>query len=206
MIERAEEKELVERLIRMDEVAWGRFCRLYGQPLLGFVRYALHFDVLQAEEVVQMTLVRCVRSIRSFDPSRGALWVWLKAIARNEAHTLARRNQKVTVEVSQSTFPPEVVEQILQTLDTAFLPDAILARHDIQFLVHDVLLSLPERQGMVLKQKYLEELSVAEIARQMNTSEKAIESLLSRGREAFRAAFTTRLKEDAELSREVGIR
>lgn len=204
-MERAEEKALVERLIRMDEAAWGRFCRLYGPPLLGFVRYVLRFDVFQAEEVVQMTLVRCVRSIHSFDPSRGPLWAWLKAIARNESHTLARRDQKTAVEYPQSSFPPEIIEQILQTLDTAFLPDEILSRNDVHFLVQDVLLSLPERQGTVLTKKYLEELSVAAIARQMNTSEKAVESLLSRSREAFRSAFKTRLTEDADLSREVGL-
>ena len=205
-MDRAEEKDLAERLVLMDEVAWERFCRLYGPPLLGFVRYALGFDAQQAEEVVQMTLVRCVRSIGSFDPARGELLTWLKAIARNEAHTLARRAQKIAVEIPHSAFPPEVVEQILQTLDTAFLPDEILARRDIQFLVQEVLVSLPERQREALTLKYMEELPVAEIARQLKNSEKAIESLLSRGREAFRSAFKARLTEDAGLSREVGIR
>jgi len=41
-----------------------------------------------AEEIVHMTFIRCVRSIKTFDLARGRLFGWLNAIARNEAHTL----------------------------------------------------------------------------------------------------------------------
>ncbi len=49
--------------------------------------------------------------------------------------------------------------------------------------------ALPEHHEDVLRAKYMEGLSVADIAAQWNETPKAIESLLSRAREAFRKLF-----------------
>ena len=48
---------------------------------------------------------------------------------------------------------------------------------------------LPERYGDALEWKYIQELSVHEIATRLKVTPKAAESLLSRAREAFRDAF-----------------
>jgi RNA polymerase sigma factor (sigma-70 family) len=48
---------------------------------------------------------------------------------------------------------------------------------------------LLERQESVLRAKYFDGLSVADIAAAWNESPKAIESLLSRARDAFRERF-----------------
>ena len=48
---------------------------------------------------------------------------------------------------------------------------------------------LPDRYGDALEWKYIQELSVHEIAAAIEVSPKAAESLLSRAREAFRDAF-----------------
>ena len=86
-----EECSLVERLAQLDDSAWEEFCRKYSGPLLAGMR--LRFGVSQelAEEIVHMTFIRCVKSIKTFDPARGGLFGWLNAIARNEAHTLLRK-------------------------------------------------------------------------------------------------------------------
>jgi DNA-directed RNA polymerase specialized sigma24 family protein len=57
--------------------------------------------------------------------------------------------------------------------------------------VHLVLDALPAHYANALEWKYLEELSVAEIAGRLGLGEKAAESLLTRARAAFRDAFTT---------------
>ena len=49
--------------------------------------------------------------------------------------------------------------------------------------------ALPDRQEAALRAKYLDGLSVAQIAAQWNETPKAIESLLSRAREAFRETY-----------------
>lgn len=185
----SDEDHLVSELIRNDEAAWERFCRLYARPLLGFVRHALGFDAEQAEEIVQRTLLRCVRSIATFDSGRGDLLGWLHTIARNESRTLLQKNIGGELERAYSVVAPSVIDEILATLDQSDLPEEVLARRDVQLFVQNVLVTLSDRQRRVLVMKYVDELSVAEIAISLKSSEKAVESLLSRAREAFRTAF-----------------
>ncbi len=54
------------------------------------------------------------------------------------------------------------------------------------------LAELPEHYEAVLRAKYLDGLDVASIALRQGASAKAVESLLSRAREAFRAAYLAR--------------
>ncbi len=204
-MDKSEENRLVRQLARMDEAAWRRFCRLYMEPLFAFVRYALCLDPQKTEEIVELTYIRCVRSIRTFDPRRGDLLDWLKAVARNESHTLIRQDRNRPAQTPHSAFPQAVIEQILEALDKAELPEEILARRDLQLLVQEVLLSLAERQREVLIMKYIQESKVAEIAARLHISEKAVESLLTRARDAFRTVFRHRVSRTGTM-REVGIR
>ena len=56
-------------------------------------------------------------------------------------------------------------------------------------IVEATLDSLPGRYGEVLEWKYIDGLSVAEIASRLDVGAKAAESLLTRAREAFRDAI-----------------
>lgn len=58
--------------------------------------------------------------------------------------------------------------------------------------VIDALQSLPDRQRAVLSLRYLEELSVAEIADEMSLTYTATESLLARARRSFERAWESR--------------
>jgi RNA polymerase sigma factor (sigma-70 family) len=51
--------------------------------------------------------------------------------------------------------------------------------------------ALPERYERVLRGKYLEQRSVAELAAEAGESAKAVESLLTRARQAFRDIYHT---------------
>jgi RNA polymerase sigma-70 factor (ECF subfamily) len=68
-------------------------------------------------------------------------------------------------------------------------PDAELRRHELQSLVQTTLDALPGRYGDALEWKYVEGLSVAEIAARLGVGVKAAESLLTRARKAFRDGF-----------------
>ncbi len=156
-------------------------------PLLTFVRLRFGCGREKAEEVVQMSFVRCVKSIRSFDPARGRLLAWLKAVARNEAHTLLAGS---TIRPGVIPDPsPDALREILEKLDDAPLPEEILARQETQLLVQEAMLELSSRHREALVLKYVESRRVSEIAGRLGQSEKAIESLLTRARQAFRQAF-----------------
>ncbi len=72
---------------------------------------------------------------------------------------------------------------------TADDPATALERKELARLVRVALDYLPIRYGQALEWKYLAGLPVNEIARRLELSPKAAESLLTRARQAFRDDF-----------------
>lgn len=187
-MDQSEEGTLVRQLVKMDEGAWETFCREYSVPLREFVRMQFGCTRETAEDVVQMSFVRCVKSIKSFDPSRGRLFAWLKAVSSNEAHT-ALRKQDPPGTAARASGSCGAIEDV----DHALLPDEVLAQEEVQLLIHEVMVELHSRYREALVLKYVENRKVSEMAAQLGQSEKATESLLSRSREAFRRVFLKKL-------------
>jgi RNA polymerase sigma-70 factor (ECF subfamily) len=188
-MDQTEEKAFVRKLKKMDERAWEAFCREYSLPLLAFVQFRFGCNREKAEEAVQMTFIRCAKSIRNFEPSRGRLFNWLKAISKNEAHTLLQQDQK-QLAMKTLAFPSvETIEGIFEEMDTVALSEEIVAKEEIQLLIHETIAELYSRYRKVLILKYVENRKVAEIAAMLGQSEKAIESLLFRSRQAFKKVF-----------------
>jgi RNA polymerase sigma-70 factor (ECF subfamily) len=179
------DRALVGRLLAGDERAFAEFFDDYFPRLFRFALRRLD-DEDAAEEVVQATLVQAVRKL---DTWRGeaALFTWLCTICRREAAALAARTSRRLL-VPLEDADPEV-RAALDSLSASLDPEAALARGDLGRLVQVVLDGLSPRHSKVLEWKYLEGLSMQEIAGRMQTTPKAVESLLSRAREAFRDGF-----------------
>ncbi|UCD49315.1 MAG: sigma-70 family RNA polymerase sigma factor [Phycisphaerales bacterium] len=167
--------------------------------LLAFVQASFVCGPERAEEVVQRTLVRAVRSIPRYDAARGRLRDWLKGICRNEAVTLLNQ------EARQIRFSgvDGSVRSSLERIDEALIPEHVLARQEVQWLIHETVGDLRPSHRRVLTLKYLSGRKVSEIAQAMGQSEKATESLLSRARQAFRNALLARTKRLGERVDEV---
>jgi RNA polymerase sigma-70 factor (ECF subfamily) len=179
-MDQAEERAFVRRLVRMDERAWETFCSEHSTALRNFVQLQFGCTRETAEDLVQMSFVRCVKSIKSFDPSRGRLFAWLKAVARNEAHTLLRERQsppQATADTGRlQGFPYEAIDH----LDHALLPDEVLAQQEVRLLIHEVMAELYSRYRQVLVLKYIDSRKVSEIAQLLGESDKAVESFFEK--------------------------
>ena len=193
-MDQTEEKAFVRKLKKMDKWAWEVFCREYSAPLLAFVQFRFGCNREKAEEIVQMTFIRCVKSIRNFKPSRGTLLNWLKTISKNEAHTLLQQDQKQSAVKTSADSSVETIEGVLKKMDTVSLSEEIVAKGEIQLLIHETIAELYSRYRKVLILKYVENRKAAEIATMLGQSEKAIESLLSRSRQAFKKIFLQKAK------------
>lgn len=191
-MDQAEEHALVQRLVRMDEQAWEAFCREYSAALLGFVRYRFGCDGRQAEDVIQMTLTRCARSIHTFKPSRGRLLGWLRTVAANEARTYLGR--RTTKPLDQDI---DVVEWLREAIDTAPLPDELMSAKETRAMVQTCLTQINSRHRMALLLRYAEDLSVAEVGNKLGISAKAAESLLARARAAFEAVLLEQMDSES---------
>jgi len=192
-MDRTEENTLVGRLVSRDEDAWRTFCGEYSADLLAFVQYGFGCSRERSEEIVQMAFVRCVRSIGTFDPARGRLFPWLKAVARNEAKSFLRDKQSGHTDLPLSTIPQHALESLADAIDQRPLPDELLASTETRMLIRECLGELNTRFRQALIHKYVDGLRVAAIAADLNVSEKAAESILSRAREAFKRVVLARL-------------
>jgi len=188
-MDQTEEKTFVRKLKKMDKGAWEVFCSEYSAPLLAFVRFRFGCNQEKAEEIVQMTFIRCVKSIRTFKPSRGILLNWLKTISTNEAHTFLKQDQKQLAAKTLTLSSSETIQGVIEDMDAVALSEEIVTKAEIQLLIHETIAELYSRYRKVLILKYVENRKVAEIASMLGQSEKAIESLLSRSRQAFKKAF-----------------
>ena len=185
-----ESKTFVASLKEMDSQAWRTFCCEYAPVLVSYAKARFGCSSDSAEEIAQRTFVRSVRSIRQFDPTRGTLAGWLKGICRNEARTVLSREHR---EVLLSQIGAEDLD-VLDGIEVVSLPDEVMATQEVQCLVNETILGLCSRYRDVLIRKYLRGEPVATIASEWGQSEKAVESLLSRSREAFKTAFLRRIR------------
>jgi RNA polymerase sigma-70 factor (ECF subfamily) len=123
-----------------------------------------------AEDIVGETFLAAVQSVATFIPEAGTPLGWLIGIARHKLADHMRSGAHFA-----GAIPTDVVSGI-STFDALDARDQVLV----------VLDQMPEEERQVLEWKYLEELSVAVIAERLGRTEKAVEALLYRARNAFR--------------------
>ena len=180
------ERELVRRMLGGDEGAFDEFFADYFPRLFRFAVLRLR-DQDAAEDIVQNSLIAAVRNLGSWR-GEAALFTWLCTICRREISAWEKRTSRRVI-VSIADDDPGLRAALDSIGAAADAPDAGLAREDTGRIVQLVLDHLPPRYSRALEWKYLEELSVDEIAGRLQCTPKAAESLLTRAREAFRDAF-----------------
>ena len=176
---------LVARLLRGDEEAFAEFFEASFGPLFRFALPRVSGDASTAEEIVQTTLVRAVRKLSTFR-GEAALLTWLTTICRREIATHYEKQSRVPPMIDLSEDLPEI-RAALESMGA----ESEQQRKEVSRLVQVVLDRLPSRYGDALEWKYIDGLSVAEIATRLGIAAKAAESVLTRARNAFREAFQT---------------
>lgn len=168
-----EESALREAVLSGNDTAWTVLYRRHADSLYAFVWHRCGRRPDRADEITQETWLVAVRRMKDFDPIRGTFDAWLKGIALNVLHNQRRRWQR---------------DDRLQTLGDAPPPHTELRSHACEQLSL-ALTALPERYQTVLRAKYVDRLSVIEIAARLRSTPKAAESLLSRARDALRRVY-----------------
>jgi RNA polymerase sigma-70 factor, ECF subfamily len=155
------------------------------------------------EDVVQMTLINAIRGLATF---RGgsALFTWLCQICRNVLADARRKNAARPRTQSLDDLAEErPLAAIIELTDFRDPLDECEA-NSTRGAVRRVLNGLPTRYARILELRFGDELTVPEISRSLQMSEDAAESLLTRARHAFRAAWLEHL-EGAAAERGTGV-
>ena len=170
------ERGLRDAVVRGDGRAWRSW---YDAEYPGLEAYVLWRcgglrDV--ADDVIQETWLTAVRKVRSFDPEAGGFRQWLCGIAANVLRNHLRSRRRRTGRQQPLTGDEGGT-------------DSVVADRERAERVTTALAALPDRYEAVLRMKYLDRMSVADMAAAGGQTEKAVESLLSRARAAFREAY-----------------
>ena len=135
-------------------------------------------DPVEAEDVAQETFVRAWKQAPRWTPGKARFDTWLHRVALNLCYDRLRRRRETPTDV-----PPDQA-------DDGPAPDRGLHADDAGRRVALAMAALPDRQREALTLCHYQELSNIEAAALMGVSVEALESLLSRGRRALRAALS----------------
>ena len=160
-------------------------------PLFRFCFHRVGGNRHLCEEVVQETFLRALRDLDRYDPARcgNHVFPWLTGLARNEiTRVLAKEKNAVSLEQLWARLDRDL-RDIFSRLESQDFTDELIQRQETRALVNATMAQLPTHYRQALEAKYVDGRSVRDMAHEAKNSEKAVESLLGRARQAFRDAF-----------------
>lgn len=162
-----EEKDFIAQLLdpNTQNVAFRQLVSLYSRPLYSNIRnIVLNHD--DADDVLQNVFIKIFRNLHNFKGD-SKLFSWMYRIATNEALTfLSQRARK------GNTSSLEVQDKILNNLEA----DVYFEGDEIQLKLQKAIALLPEKQQLVFKMKYFEELKYEEMSEVLGTSVGALKA------------------------------
>ena len=162
-----EETVLIQELInpKTQNDAFKKLLQLYQKPLYFHIRnIVLNHD--DTDDVLQNTFVKVFSNISKFKGD-SKLYSWLYRIATNEALTFLKQKAKKSGITNE-----ELQNKAINSLES----DVYFEGDEIQLKLHKSIASLPEKQQLVFKMKYFEEMKYEEMSEILNTSVGALKA------------------------------
>ena len=162
-----EEKDFIQNLLnpKTQNEAFRQLMSEYQRPLYSHIRnIVLNHD--DTDDVLQNTFVKVFQFLKNFK-GESKLFSWMYRIATNEAITFINQKAKrngTTNEALQS----KMVDNL--KADTYFDGDAI------QLKLQKAVALLPEKQQLVFKMRYFEEIKYEEMSEVLGTSVGALKA------------------------------
>ena len=128
-----------------------------------------------AEELAQQAFVIAAGRIHRFDPSKATFRAWLFGIVKNRHMTIQTSEQRRKRHEESSA--------------KGALSETVKLGEEPDLRVHEALARLPLRYRVVLEAKYIQGLSMKEMAANNGASIEAIESQLRRARADFARVY-----------------
>ncbi len=180
-----DEKNLVRRILHGDERAISDFYNAYKKKIQFYIDKKIN-SKKDAEEVLQDTFISAFDSLPLFQ-FNCSLLSWLKVIAHHEVVDFYRKKKIKTLIFSH--FP--LLERLV---DQALGPELALQEKEAKIKIWLTLKHLSEGYRKILRLKYIDGLTMVEIAEELKITVKAVESRLFRARLAFQKEFVQNKK------------
>lgn len=162
-----EEKEFIEQLLnpKTQNQAFQKLLLDYQRPLYNHIRnIVLNHD--DADDVLQNTFVKVFQYLKNFK-GESKLFSWMYRIATNEAITFINQKAK-----RNGTTSEAMQNKIVNNLQA----DTYFDGNEIQFKLQKAIVLLPEKQQLVFKMKYYEEIKYEDMSEILGTSVGALKA------------------------------
>ena len=161
------EKEFIKELLnpKTQNQAFQKLLKEYQKPLYNHIRtIVLNHD--DTDDVLQNTFIKVFQYLNKFK-GESKLFSWMYRIATNEALTFLNQKAKIN-KVSSEKLQNKTIDNLKA--------DLYFDGNEIQIKLQKAIVSLPEKQQLVFKMKYFEELKYEEISEILGTSVGALKA------------------------------
>ncbi len=162
-----EEKDFIQELLnpKTQNVAFQKLLLDYQRPLYNHIRnIVLNHD--DADDVLQNTFIKVFQYLKDFK-GESKLFSWMYRIATNEAITFINQKAKRNGTTSEA-MQTKIVDNL--KADTYF------DGNEAQIKLQKAVALLPEKQQLVFKMKYYEEIKYEELSEILGTSVGALKA------------------------------
>ncbi len=171
-------ESLTGRMASSDEDAYRLFFDRYFDRLLRYHVVLNQGNEAAAKDSLQATLLRVVRHIKPFAEEE-VFWDWLALLSRCAVRDQARKSGRHF----------DAIKRYFENLLGTYSDDS---EDDFERMedLDEAIIRLPERDREIIHRKYRLGQSVRQMARELETTEKAIESKLLRARHKLKTILT----------------
>lgn len=162
-----DEKAFIASLLnpKTQDVAFRQLVSQYSRPLYNHIRTIVinHDDT---DDVLQNTFIKIFQNLKNFK-GESKLFSWIYRIATNEAITFVSSKAK-----KANVTNEEVQQKALKNLEA----DEYFEGNEMQIKLQQAIISLPEKQQLVFKMKYFDDLKYEDISEILGTSVGALKA------------------------------
>ncbi len=177
-----EEKEFIQELLhpQTQNAAFEVLLSTYQKPLYHHIRNIV-IDHDDADDVLQNTFIKVFQNLKNFKGD-SKLFSWIYRIATNESLTFIKQKAQKN-KVSTEELQIKIIDNLRA--------DIYFDGNEIQLKLHKAIALLPEKQQLVFKMKYFQELKYEEISEILGTSIGALKASYHHAVKKIEAYVTT---------------
>lgn len=175
---------------KRNETKFIQLYNLYVDEIYQFAYLRTGFNIQQSEDLTQDIFLEVYTSIGKF---RGLCSerTWIFKIARNKLNDFYRKQYKSYMDcIDINDEEVEAIADLSQDIESE-----ILREYDNQ-LIKKCLDKISEHYKLIITLKYIDELSVKEIANLLGKTTKAVDSMLQRAKQAYIKQYIQVKQED----------
>lgn len=179
------EARLVKTVLFDDKNAFNEIVELYKYRLYS-IAYKIFKNSYDADDAVQETFLRVYKNLEKYDDQK-KFSSWISCICVRICGDILRKRKKesLTFSLDQSLYIESKISYHDIMAHKGESPELSVLRHENKKIVCDTVESLPEKYRLVIELRYINELSIKEIADTLDIPISTTKTRLFRGRESL---------------------